>query len=127
MKILIDGECPLCRREGAFLMRLDRGRGLVSLVDIAAPGFDPAPYGITIDQAMGRIHAVTPEGALITGLEVFRRAYRALNAPLGWLWAPTGWPGLRVLFDAAYRVFARNRYRFGGGRRQCEGGRCAVK
>lgn len=119
MQILVDGQCPLCRKEGEFLRGLDRGRGRIAIIDIAAPGFDAASYGTTLEAAMGRIHALAPDGRLVTGLEVFRRAYALVCPPLGWLWAVTGWPGVRVFADAAYRWFARNRYRFGG-MRACE-------
>ncbi|MBL8747451.1 MAG: DUF393 domain-containing protein [Phycisphaerae bacterium] len=125
LQILIDGQCPLCRREGDFLLRLDRGRGRIALIDIAAPDFNPAQYNTTFDEAMARIHARAPDGRLITGLEVFRRAYALVCPPLGWLWAPTGWPGIRVVADAAYRWFARNRYRFRAADR-CDSGRCDI-
>ncbi len=56
-------------------------------------------------------------------MEVFRRAYGAVG--LGWLPAPSRWPGLRQLFDAAYRVFARNRLRWTGRAEACLLERCA--
>jgi predicted DCC family thiol-disulfide oxidoreductase YuxK len=122
-RVLIDGECPLCRREAAVLQRLDRGRGRLHLVDIAAPDFEPASVGRSLDELMGTIHGVTADGAIVTGMEVFRRAYAAVG--FGWLLAPTGWPGLRPAFDRAYRWFARNRMRFTGRRDAgCAGDRC---
>jgi predicted DCC family thiol-disulfide oxidoreductase YuxK len=122
--ILIDGQCPLCRREAAFMRRLDRERKNLAIIDIAEPGFDPAAFGTTHERVMGTIHGVTPAGRLVTGMEVFRRAYAAVG--WGWMLAPTGWPVLRPLFDAMYRWFARNRLRFTGRAEACEGGRCAV-
>ena len=110
--ILLDGDCPLCSRERALLQRLDRGRGEIDFEDIAAPDFDPARHGIDLDTAMARIHGVLPGGELIEGVEVFRRAYEAIG--LGWLVAPSRWPGLRTICDWAYRVFARNRLRITG-------------
>lgn len=124
MRLLIDGECPLCRREGAFLMRLDRNRGRLQLIDITEPDFDAADYGATQDDVMGSIHARTPDGRIVTGMEAFRHAYRAVG--LGWLLAPTGWPVLRPIFDAFYRWFARNRLRLTGRPDECETGRCKV-
>ncbi len=123
--ILIDGECPLCRHEANLLRRLDRGRGRLCLVDITEPGFDAAEYGTSFDGVMGTIHGVRADGSLVTGMEVFRRAYAAVG--WGWLWAPTGWPVLRQVFDAAYRFFARHRLTITGQRHRCESGRCAVK
>ncbi len=111
-KLLYDGDCPLCKREVTGLRRLDRGRGWLALEDIAAPGFDAFRYGLDPERVMARIHGVLPDGRVVEGMEVFRRAYGAVG--LGWLLAPTRWPGLRRLFDAAYRFFARNRLRWTG-------------
>jgi predicted DCC family thiol-disulfide oxidoreductase YuxK len=99
-------------------------RGRLLLEDIAAADFDASRYGRTLAQLMGHIHGQLPDGRLITGVEVFRRAYAAVG--LGVLLAPTGWPLLRPLFDAAYGWFARNRMRLTGRGAICEDGRCAV-
>lgn len=120
--ILIDGDCPLCAREARAMQRLDRGRGQLAFVDIAAPGFDPAQFGRTHAQVMGSIHGVHPDGRVVNGMEVFRTAYSLLG--YGWLLKPTGWPVLKPAFDAAYRVFAWLRPRLPG--RRCEGGTCRV-
>jgi predicted DCC family thiol-disulfide oxidoreductase YuxK len=112
IKVLIDGDCPLCRREGDLWKRLDRGRGRIVLEDIAATNFDPELYGLTREQVMDHIHGVLPSGEVIRGMEVFRQAYGALG--WGWLLAPTGWPIFKPLFDLGYRWFARNRLRFTG-------------
>lgn len=70
---------------------------------------------------MAEMHAFTGDGRVVRGMEVFRLAYRAVG--WGWVWAPTGWPILRPIFDALYRVFARNRLRWFS---RCEGGVCGV-
>lgn len=121
--LLIDGECPLCRREGAWLSRLDRGRGNLVLEDISGPGFDPDRYGRSMDELMGTMHAALPGGRLVTGMEAFRRAYRSVG--LGWVLAPTGWPVLRPIFDRLYGVFARHRLRLTRRSGAC-GERCAT-
>jgi len=123
-KLLYDGECPLCRREADFLRRRDR-HGVLAFEDIAAPGFDPAYYHTTRAELMGVIHGVFPDGRMVRKVAVFREAYRAIG--LGWLLAPTGWPGLRWLTDGGYECFARHRLAIGklfG--RTCETGTCAV-
>ena len=123
VKLLYDGECPLCLREVRLMQRLNRN-GRLALEDIAAPDFDASRYGRSFEQLMGHIHAVLPDGQLVTGMEVFRRAYAAVG--LGPLLAPTGWPLLRPLFDALYAWFAKNRLRLTGRTHACENGRCAV-
>jgi predicted DCC family thiol-disulfide oxidoreductase YuxK len=123
MRILIDGLCPLCRHEGRLLEKLDRGRGRLQTIDITSPGFDASDYGVTFEQVMGHIHGVTPDGRVVTGMEVFRRSYAAVG--WGWLWAPTGWPGLKQAFDLAYRWFAKHRLRLTGRKGEaCESDRC---
>jgi predicted DCC family thiol-disulfide oxidoreductase YuxK len=116
--VFFDGECPLCRREVAALRRLDRGRNRIGLLDIAAPDFDPHRLGLQHDALMSRIHGQLPDGRIVEGVEVFRRAYAAVG--LGWLLAWTRWPGLSRLADAGYRWFARNRLRLTGRRRAAE-------
>jgi predicted DCC family thiol-disulfide oxidoreductase YuxK len=125
IRVLFDGDCPLCRREIALLRRRDAGRGRIAFEDISAPGFDASRYGLDLDTAMRRIHGVLPDGSVIEGVEVFRRLYAAVG--LGWLVAPTRWPLLRPLFDAAYAAFARNRLRLTGRTQpSCADGRCAL-
>ena len=123
IRFLFDGECPLCALEVALLRRLDRGRGRLDFEDIAAPDFDAQRYGRTHAELMARIHGVLADGTVIEGVEVFRRAYAAVG--LGWLVAPTRWPLVRRLVDAAYRWFARNRLRLTS-RAACAADRCAV-
>jgi len=117
IEVLYDGDCPLCSREVAGLRRLDRGRGRVRFADIAGTDFDPARAGRSHAELMARIHGVLPDGTLVEGIEVFRRAYAAVG--LGWLLAPTRWPLLRPLAEAAYRWFARNRLRLTRRRDDC--------
>jgi predicted DCC family thiol-disulfide oxidoreductase YuxK len=116
--LLYDGACPLCSREVAMLRRRDR-RGALGAVDIAAPGFDPGVYGLDQARVMARMHGVLPDGAIVEGMEVFRRAYAAVG--LGWLLAPSRWPLVGRLFDAGYAWFARNRLRWTGRAHECEG------
>jgi predicted DCC family thiol-disulfide oxidoreductase YuxK len=121
LKVLYDGSCPLCTSEMRWLQRLDKENRL-AFEDIAAPEFAPHSYGKTGEQLMGAIHGELPDGRLIEGVEVFRRAYSAVG--MGWLLAPTGWPVLRPLFDRLYSAFARNRTSISNllGRSCAEGG-----
>lgn len=120
--ILYDGECPLCRREVEMLARLDAGRGRLACVDIASPAFDPGRYGRSLETLMARIHGVRPDGTVIEGVEVFRRAYAAVGRGAWLAW--TGLPVVRPLVDAAYRAFARNRLRLTGRTHACDADTC---
>lgn len=126
VKLLYDGACPFCMAEVRWLEKRDRG-GMLALEDIAAPGFDPGRYGLDQKTVEGKIHAILPDGSVVTGMEVFRRIYGAVG--LGWLLAPTGWPVLRPLFDLGYKWFARHRVRLGNlfGRPDCSEARCQTR
>jgi predicted DCC family thiol-disulfide oxidoreductase YuxK len=122
--LLYDSECPFCRLEVEWLQRRDR-RGLLRAEDIAQPGFDAARYGLTRERVHARLHGVMADGTVVEGMPAIRAAWRA--AGLGWVMAPTGWPGLRQVCDLGYVVFAR--YRVPLGRlfgRRCDGDRCSV-
>ena len=104
--IFYDGECPICVREMKLLKCLDRRSRLI-LIDIHHPEFSPEFYGLNHEQLMQEIHGLLPGGQIITGVAVFRKAYQAVG--LGWLLTPTGWPVLKIFFDALYIIFAKNR------------------
>ena len=123
-KLLFDGQCPFCRLEARWLAWWNKD-GRLALQDITSPDFDPSQYGVTQEDLMGVMHGVFPDGRLVRKVEAFRQAYRAVG--LGWLLAPTGWPGLVWIFDGLYALFARYRVPasrlFGGG---CPTDRCSV-
>jgi predicted DCC family thiol-disulfide oxidoreductase YuxK len=105
IKLLYDGDCPLCMREVNFLQKKDAGRGLVKFVDIADENYDPAEHaGIDFETAMGRIHAVMADGTVVKNVEVFRRIYGILG--IGWLYAPTKWPLIGPIVDKLYDIWA---------------------
>ncbi|NMF85735.1 DUF393 domain-containing protein [Nodosilinea sp. P-1105] len=105
IKLLYDGDCPLCMREVNFLRQKDQGRGLVAFTDIADEAYDPAENGgVDFATAMGRIHAVLPDGTVVNNVEVFRRVYDVLG--MGWIYAPTRWPILGPLVNWLYGLWA---------------------
>ena len=108
LTLLYDGACAICNAETSRLRHWNRMTGTLSLIDISADGFDPVPYGKTHADLMGLIHAIKPDGSMLIGMDALRAAYGEVG--LGWLWAPTRWPGLRPIFDRCYLWFARNRY-----------------
>ncbi len=113
IKLLYDGDCPLCLREVNFLQKKDAGRGLIKFVDIADDRYEPAEHGgIDFATAMGRIHAIRADGTIIKNVEVFRQIYSILD--IGWLYAPTQWPLLGPLVDQLYDVWADWRLRVTG-------------
>ena len=118
LELFYDGDCPLCTREVAWLRRLDHGQR-IRFVDIAASDFDAAALGVSWQTLMARIHARLPNGTLIEGVEVFRRAYTAVGlSPLA---ALSRLPGISQALDAGYTWFAKNRLSWTG---RCADGAC---
>lgn len=113
IKLLYDGECPLCVREVNFLQKKDAGRGIINFVDIADDKYSPEDNaGIDFETAMGRIHAITDEGKVIKNVEVFRRVYEALG--MGWIYAVTKLPVLGSIADWLYGIWADWRLKLTG-------------
>mgnify|MGYP006429366393 CR=1 FL=1 len=105
IKLLYDGECPLCVREVNFLQKRDAGRGLVKFVDIAADDYNPRDNGgVEFETAMGRIHGVLPDGTVVKNVEVFRRVYETLG--MGWVYSITKLPILGRIADVIYGIWA---------------------
>jgi predicted DCC family thiol-disulfide oxidoreductase YuxK len=109
LTLLYDGGCPLCLREVTFLQRRDvrlhRAAPRLAFVDINAADYNPAQHaGISYRAAMGRIHAICADGEVLRDVAVFRAAYGLIG--LGWLYAPSAWPGLRQLADLLYGLWA---------------------
>jgi predicted DCC family thiol-disulfide oxidoreductase YuxK len=113
IKLLYDGACPLCLREVNFLQKRDAGRGLVVFVDIATADYNPADHGgVEFEAAMGRIHAVLPDGTVIKNVEVFRRIYETLG--MGWVYAITRIPLFEAIANWLYGIWADWRLRLTG-------------
>jgi predicted DCC family thiol-disulfide oxidoreductase YuxK len=110
LTLLYDGLCPICRKEVAWLKRLNTAKKL-AFQDINATDFNAAQYGISYELLMAEIHAQKDDGQLIKGMPVFRALYQTVG--LGWLLAPTDWPILRPLFDWLYQCFAQHRGKLG--------------
>jgi predicted DCC family thiol-disulfide oxidoreductase YuxK len=105
IKLLYDGECPLCVREVNFLRKRDANRGFVEFVDIATENYNPEAHGgVDFETAMGRIHAVLPDGTIVKNVEVFRRVYEILG--MGWIYAVTKLPIIGAIVDALYGTWA---------------------
>lgn len=109
IEVFFDGGCPLCRREIAFLRRLDR-RSRIRFTDITSLQSAGTVDGIPFEQLMAEIHGRLPDGRWVKGVEVFRRLYSAVG--LGPLVSVTRWAGIEQVLDAAYAAFARRRLRW---------------
>lgn len=113
IKLLYDGECPLCLREVNFLKKRDQEQGKIAFVDIADPNYQPSEHeNIDYETAMGRIHAILADGTVITDLEVFRQVYDILG--IGWIYAITKTPVIKTIADKIYEIWAKLRLKLTG-------------
>lgn len=68
IRMLYDGDCPLCMKEVDFLRKRDEGVGNIDFVDISSPDYSPQDNaGIDFETAMGTIHAIRSDGSVISG------------------------------------------------------------
>jgi len=106
VEVFFDGDCPLCRKEIAWVQGRDRS-GKIRFTDIAAPSFTSGPYGMTHQEFMAEIQGRLPDGTWLTGVEVFRRMYAAIG--FGWIVSATRWPIVSPVLDWGYKAFAKRR------------------
>jgi predicted DCC family thiol-disulfide oxidoreductase YuxK len=123
--VLYDGFCAFCASQKDRLVRLGKP-GVVEARDFQADGVLDAFPGITYDDAMREMLLITPEGRVFGGAEAIARTLltRPIFALVVFLYFV---PGLRALFDAAYRALAARRYRlFAAHSGGCENGVCSL-
>lgn len=105
--LYFDGRCPLCVAELRRLGASDTQRRL-AFVDIAEPGFDPAPLGVDRAALNRELHGRLPDGRIVTGVETVLTPY-ALAGRRWRVW-PLRVPAMRSALALLYRCVARNRY-----------------
>lgn len=113
IKLLYDGDCPLCLREVNFLKQKDAGRGKVLFINIADENYSPEENeGISYETAMKNIHAILADGTVINNMEVFRRVYEILG--MGWVYSFTKIPLIGSIVDKIYIIWANWRLKLTG-------------
>ena len=120
LTLFYDSQCPLCLAEMRQLHKHDLA-GELAFVDLHDADIKQQIAGIDRQRAMQVLHARRADGAVIKGLDVTRAAWSIVGKHR-WL-AILRWPLVRPLADAAYRVFARHRYRISywlTGRSRCQ-------
>jgi predicted DCC family thiol-disulfide oxidoreductase YuxK len=109
LTLYFDGNCPFCASEMRRLKRWNKA-GHLAFADVAEPGFDPAPLGVTAADLDRELHSRTASGEILVGIDSMLVAYTLVGK--GWLVAPLRIRWLRPVLANLYRRFARNRYRF---------------
>ncbi|WP_269533672.1 thiol-disulfide oxidoreductase DCC family protein [Chitinimonas sp. BJYL2] len=108
LTLFYDSLCPLCDAEMTRLRRADR-LGRLAFIDMQAAGFDAADYGTTWAAMDAELHGLRDDGRMLIGIDCIAAAYTAVGK--AWLVWPLRLPFARPAWQAAYRWFARNRYR----------------
>ena len=106
--VYYDGACSLCRGEMELLMRRNTA-GLLTFVDIAAPGFDAAALGVNLDAMLNLIHVRRPDGGWLVGIPAFEVIYEATGFTRVTRWLRRPW--MARIAGRAYPWLVRNRYR----------------
>jgi len=110
LSIFFDGQCPLCVKEMRHLKKRDRSMRL-NLIDINGADFEQHYPEIPRQQAMQKLHGywfTNQQKHLLIGLDVTYHARRLVGK--GWLIRPLRWPGIRIVADKLYLLFARHRF-----------------
>ncbi|PUZ49419.1 hypothetical protein GQ55_7G324300 [Panicum hallii var. hallii] len=113
IKMLYDGDCPLCMREVNMLRERNKSYGAIKFVDISSKDYSPDDnQGLDYETAMGRIHAILSDGTIVTDVEAFRRLYEEVG--LGWVYAVTKYEPVATMANAVYGVWAKYRMQITG-------------
>jgi predicted DCC family thiol-disulfide oxidoreductase YuxK len=109
IKMLYDGDCPLCMREVNMLKERSKKNGeVINFVDICARDYSPEENSnIDFETAMGRIHAIRRGGEVLTNIAAFRALYEEVG--LGWVYAITYNQPWASIADSVYDFWAKYR------------------
>ncbi|XP_077214725.1 putative thiol-disulfide oxidoreductase DCC [Tasmannia lanceolata] len=113
IKMLYDGECPLCMREVNMLKERNKLYGAIKFVDISSNEYSVEENeGLDYKTVMGRIHAILSDGTVVRDVEAFRRLYEEVG--LGWVYAITKYEPVATIASAVYGVWAQYRLQITG-------------
>ena len=113
MKYLYDGDCDMCLQLVDTLKEKDAGEGRIKFVNIASLNFDPDENeGVTYEDAMETIHAISRDGTIFTGPTALQKLY----ASVGWGWIATimAFPVVDKVVDIFYKILAKYRIPLSG-------------
>lgn len=107
LRVFYDGDCPMCRREIAFLSARALP-GSLDLVDISQTGHstagDEVAPGLSRHDALARMHVQRADGTIVSGAGAFAAMWANVPRVRFLARAAGAWP-LRPLLEGCYRVF----------------------
>jgi predicted DCC family thiol-disulfide oxidoreductase YuxK len=107
LKLLYDGECPICQREICILQRKNN-QNRIKFVDIAAKDFSPLEKNnIDYNTAMTEIHAIDDKGNFLIGIQAFATVYARCNLLV--ISTLLRIPFVKKILKPLYALFAKKR------------------
>lgn len=127
IQVFYDGSCSICATEIERYKQRDQDGRLIP-VDISAPGFDPAPFGIPLAEFMFQMHAIDRNGRVFRGVEAFWAIWQAFPSSSlpGLCGKLIMLPLVNPLARLCYRMFARVRNYLPKRRNDCSSGSCRI-
>ncbi len=128
LQVFYDGSCSVCATEVERYGCKDRDGRLI-LVDVSAPGFDPAPFGIALTEFMYQMHSIDQKRRVFRGVEAFWAIWQAFPAStlLGLCGKLIMLPLINPLARLCYRIFAGIRGYLPKRRSGCSSGSCRIR
>lgn len=107
LKLLYDGECPICKREICFLQKKNI-QNKVNFIDISAKEFSSFENNnIDYNTAMSQIHAIDSKGNLLVGIAAFAAVYASCQQLV--ISTLLRIPFLKIILKPLYSLFAKKR------------------
>ena len=127
LRVFYDGSCAICAAEIGHYCRQDR-RGRLLAVDISAPDFDPAPFGLPLAAFFHELQVIDHQGERYRGVEAFWAIWQAFPEQRGYrlLARVIHWPLVLPLARLLYWAFARSRRYLPKRRSGCSDGSCRL-
>ncbi len=112
LKLLYDGECPICKREICILQKKD-SQTQIKFIDISSKDFSPFDNNnIDYNTAMSQIHAIDEKGNLLVGIAAFATVYARCQLLISSTLLRI--PFMKRILKPLYTLFAKNRLWFTG-------------
>lgn len=127
LRVFYDGSCPVCTRGIEHYRHKDHDGRLI-MVDISDPGFDPAPFGLTLTEFMYQMHGIDRSGRVFRGVEAFWAIWQAFptSTLLGLYGRLIMLPLINPVARLCYRMFAGIRGYLPKRRSNCSSGSCRI-
>ncbi len=126
IRVFFDGSCSVCAKEIKHYKSKDLHEHLL-LVDISKEGFEPERYGKTIEDFMAQMHVLDQRGQFFLGVNAFPAIWQALPGKLFAFFAMVLMlPGVHILAQLGYDLFARYRKKLFPVKDPCESGTCHI-